>query len=729
MGVGGGARAQHLARADVHAHRAGAAVPAGRAALPGALLPQRSLNQRLVDDYLARLPELGPLLDRLGFFDVFAAPWFAAIYLLLMVSLIGCVLPRTVEHPRRAGGAGGDPAQPGPAAAPRVGGARRDVDEVTARVRTRLRGWRRAERHRGAGTGGPAARTISAEKGYLREVGNLVFHLSLVGLLVGFAAGKLFGYEGQVIVLSGGGQFCNTGILGYDSFRAGLRVDGTDLAPFCVRVDDFTAGYLPERPGRELPGRHRLPDRRGPRGRARRRVAAVPAGGQQPAAARRQPGLPARPRLRAAVHRHLPRRRAAHRGDPVAAGRPGHAAVRGRHEVRPARRHRRRAAPHQPAGGHRPARPDQLRRQGRHLGVPGAARPRGRGRRAARRPRPRRRARPVDLHGDRAQVDSGALVRVARANLVPGQEVRLDDGTTVRFDGVRNWVYLQVSHDPGQVAVLVFAVLVLAGLGLSLAIRRRRFWARLTPSTGPDGRLRTVVELGGLARTDRAGYGEEFDRLRADLLGSHRPEDDRMIALYSDRLFMAAVGVYVLAMFLHAVEYAAARSRRSAVLVGAGGPAGRRRRRRRADAASWTGREVRTRSGRPARPDGRRAGRAGGAAARRVGRHPRAGGRALAAGQHVRVHLGDLPGRGGGLAGGAAPLARPAPGGPVRAAAGGRPDVPGRHGALRPGRPGDAGAAVVLARRARHHDRLASGLLLVPGVASVLYLLRRSGRA
>src|SRR5215213_2591735 len=57
------------------------------AALPGALLPQRSLNIRLVEAYLADHPQLGPLFDRLGFFDVFAAPWFAAIYLLLMVSL------------------------------------------------------------------------------------------------------------------------------------------------------------------------------------------------------------------------------------------------------------------------------------------------------------------------------------------------------------------------------------------------------------------------------------------------------------------------------------------------------------------------------------------------------------------------------------------------------------------------------------------------------------------
>ena len=72
-----------------------------------------------------------------------------------------------------------------------------------------------------------------------------MFHLALIGLLVGFAGGKLFGYEGQVIVQADGGQFCNTGILGYDSFRAGLRVDGTGLDPFCIKVDDFTATYLP----------------------------------------------------------------------------------------------------------------------------------------------------------------------------------------------------------------------------------------------------------------------------------------------------------------------------------------------------------------------------------------------------------------------------------------------------------------------------------------------------
>jgi cytochrome c biogenesis protein len=93
----------------------------------------------------------------------------------------------------------------------------------------------------------------------------------------------------------------------------------------------------------------------------------------------------------------------------------------------------------------------------------------------------------------------------------------------VRFDDVQNWAYLQISYDPGQESVLVFAVLLLGGLGLSLTIRRRRFWARLTPT---DDGARTVVEIGGLARTDRAGYGEEFDRLRAELLEPPKAPED-----------------------------------------------------------------------------------------------------------------------------------------------------------------------------------------------------------
>src|SRR5438128_1240538 len=70
------------------------------AAIPGTLLPQRGLNPVKVDDYIAAHPQLGPLLDRLSMFDVFAAPWFAAIYLLLFISLIGCLVPRIRLHVR-----------------------------------------------------------------------------------------------------------------------------------------------------------------------------------------------------------------------------------------------------------------------------------------------------------------------------------------------------------------------------------------------------------------------------------------------------------------------------------------------------------------------------------------------------------------------------------------------------------------------------------------------------
>ena len=87
---------------------------------------------------------------------------------------------------------------------------------------------------------------MSAEKGYLREFGNLVFHFSLLGLLVAVAVGKLFGYEGNVIVIADGGPgFCSASPAAFDSFRAGNTVDGTSLHPICVRVNDFQAHYLP----------------------------------------------------------------------------------------------------------------------------------------------------------------------------------------------------------------------------------------------------------------------------------------------------------------------------------------------------------------------------------------------------------------------------------------------------------------------------------------------------
>src|SRR5690242_8222318 len=70
------------------------------AAIPGALLPQRNLNEAKVDQYIVEHPTLGPWLDRVQAFDVFSSFWFTAIYALLFISLVGCLTPRLFEHVR-----------------------------------------------------------------------------------------------------------------------------------------------------------------------------------------------------------------------------------------------------------------------------------------------------------------------------------------------------------------------------------------------------------------------------------------------------------------------------------------------------------------------------------------------------------------------------------------------------------------------------------------------------
>ena len=115
---------------------------------------------------------------------------------------------------------------------------------------------------------------------------------------------------------------------------------------------------------------------------------------------------------------------------------------------------------------------------------------------------------------DQGKIDSGALVKVARANLLPGESLRLDDGTVVRFDGVG--AVGQPAGEPrprraGRAGVRDRAARRAAVLAHGAA-------AAVLGQDHPAGEGRAVVEIGGLARTDRAGYGEEFDRLRADLL-------------------------------------------------------------------------------------------------------------------------------------------------------------------------------------------------------------------
>src|SRR4051812_25278243 len=205
------------------------------AAVPGSVFPQRRINPGRVEEYLANHRGYGAWLDRLGFFDVYSSIWFSAVYLLLFVSLVGGVLPRARVHLRALRAA-----PPGtPRRLERLPAHTRvsvdtPVDDVLDALAATLRRRRyRVARHDGA--------SVSAERGYLSETGNLVFHLALLALLVAVAVGSMVGYSGQVLVVEKT-SFANS-VASYDSFEAGPRVDRGNLAPLAFTLDDLRVRF------------------------------------------------------------------------------------------------------------------------------------------------------------------------------------------------------------------------------------------------------------------------------------------------------------------------------------------------------------------------------------------------------------------------------------------------------------------------------------------------------
>ena len=83
--------------------------------------------------------------------------------------------------------------------------------------------------------------SIAAEKGYLRETGNLFFHISLILILVGVLIGGLFGVRGSAI-LSQGERFVNNAT-SYDTISFGQITSENSLPPFTIKVDKFVAKY------------------------------------------------------------------------------------------------------------------------------------------------------------------------------------------------------------------------------------------------------------------------------------------------------------------------------------------------------------------------------------------------------------------------------------------------------------------------------------------------------
>ena len=205
----------------------------GVAAIPGSFIPQRSQNPMAVSDVFATSPTKALWYERFSLFDVYASPWFSAIYILLFISLIGCVLPRAFEHYK----------------------ASRALPPVTPKNLSRMefhtewkgtgnelevaRAWFKKNRFRVRELEG----SISAEKGFTRETGNLFFHLALVLILIGVSFGSLFGMRGDAIV-NVGERFINTPTT-FDSLSFGKLFNEKSLPPFSIEVDKFVAKYNP----------------------------------------------------------------------------------------------------------------------------------------------------------------------------------------------------------------------------------------------------------------------------------------------------------------------------------------------------------------------------------------------------------------------------------------------------------------------------------------------------
>jgi cytochrome c biogenesis protein len=450
------------------------------AAIPGSLLPQRSLSQNSVDAYFTNHPTLAPILDRLWLFDVFKSPWFAAVYLLLFVSLIGCVLPRALEHARALRAA--PPPAPRhllrlpeattvPTALP--GAAALDAVEEELRVRR----YRVIRRERGGSL------ELSAEKGLLKETGNLLFHLSLLALLLGLAGGKLWGYSGSILLTEGQG-FCNS-FQQYDTYSSGSLVTGADLTPLCVNLDDFRATYESNLTASSYSAKLTY---------------------GEPGGTDRDTTISVNHPLRVD-------------GDRVY--------VTG-HGFSPAftvklpdgTTFQNVSAPFLPSDTSTMSSqgalklPDTGEDDDHQLALEGFFAPTGsvaNGVLTSVDPRPLSpevaivayqgylgldSGLPQSVYSlDDKQIQRGALNRVGAANLTEGQALTLPDGTVITFTGFKEYAALQFNHDPGEVWVLGAAIALLLGLLGMLLLRRERFFARVAGAPGGSGTVLTVASL------------------------------------------------------------------------------------------------------------------------------------------------------------------------------------------------------------------------------------------
>jgi cytochrome c biogenesis protein len=490
------------------------------ASVPGSLVPQDRVDPSAVFAFKERHPQLTPVFEWLGMFDVYSSVWFSAIYVLLMLSLVGCIIPRLRVYLR------GVRARPPKAPSNLSRLSAYDcwtVEESVAALAGWTRDLLRRQRRRvevydlpGGGV------VVSAEKGFSREAGNLLFHVALLVVLVGVAITGLFGFRGAVAVIRGDG-FSNT-LIQYDEFTPGAGFDIADLAPFTFTVDDFEVEWEESGPG-----------------------AGTPTDFDATLSVTPEPGAPSY-RYRLGVNDPLKVGGASvylvgHGYAPMVTVRDGdgNMAYDGpvvflpqdgsflSYGVVKAPD----ASPTQLAfeGYFFPTAAMDEKRQQPYSAFPDALNPV---------------LSLVAYQGDLG-LDSGApqsVYTLDKTKLDPftmdngqpealllreGKTVELEDGAgSITFNGYERWVNLQVNRAPGKVVPLAGVIAAIIGLLFSLFVRPRRTWVRIRPADG-----HTLVEVAALDRVPggdpRAHVTELTSSLRKSLSASsptpsHHPQ-------------------------------------------------------------------------------------------------------------------------------------------------------------------------------------------------------------
>jgi cytochrome c biogenesis protein len=463
------------------------------AAVPGSILPQRPLNPDKTNAYIAAHGSYGRFLNSIGMFDVFGSPWFAAIYLLLFVSLVGCLIPRIRVHARAVV----RKPLPAPRNLDRLPESGRfetsaaPAEYATAASAALGRRWRIAQREEPSG-----AVTLSAEKGYSRETGNLLFHVALLCSLVLIAVGRLWSYQASQIVVQGTG-FCNTAVA-YDSWKPGrLAAEGkVRPAPFCIdSLDSFKATYSAS--GEPLKFRAEITYRDSATSTVEKHKTITV---NHPLRLQGDRVYLIGHGFAPSVTVRMPDGRVVHDTEAFIPSDPSTLLSEGAYKL----------------VGPTDAKQD--------VGIEGFFAPtpqdKGDGVITSTSPQVNNPVLGIFVYLGTSNVngvpqsvyslDTSHMKKIGAANLTVGQTAKLPNGITVTFDGWKPWVSMQVSHDPAQGWLLLCAVAMVIGLLGSLGVRRRRLWLRLTPSGDADDRSPTVVTVGGLARSDSGSFATEF---------------------------------------------------------------------------------------------------------------------------------------------------------------------------------------------------------------------------